>query len=214
MKGVTTLFYSFLEHLQMQKEKIALLQLIGKLEDYLVKEFCYHTYKKSEGKVFALVNFYKEGEQRIDICLFRGKNLENIEIYGMIEAKYLRNRHRLWHYDAKDEITTTLNKFRNQLHVFEEKTHGGYNVNLLSKTNEIYGLIFASYVSENKDKQLKNNFYDTILEKANESFRYHDLSKPYFRMAYDDEEIKVLNSIFYNTLKIGLWKIITPPKGT
>lgn len=214
MKGVTPLYYSFFEYLHNQKEKIASLQLIGKLEDYLVKEFCYHVYKESNREVLPLVNFYKKGEQRIDICLFRGKNLEDIEIYGMIEAKYFRNRHRLWHYDAKDEITTTLNDFKRQLHVFEGKTHGGFNVNLLSKTNEIYGLIFASYVSKNKDRHLKDNFFNKILEKANQNFRYHDYSKPYFRMVYNEEEIKIFDSIFYSTLKIGLWKIIHYPEGT
>ena len=59
-----------------------------------------------------------EDQPRIDICLIRRKsNFEpekndkieaKYEIYGMIEAKYIRNWHRFFDSDATDEITGSL----------------------------------------------------------------------------------------------------------
>lgn len=205
MRGITTLFYSFLKYLNKQSEKVAVLQLTGKIEDFLVKEFVYFVYKSSKGKNFALVNIGKKNQQKIDICLIRRKE-NNAEIYGMIEAKYFRNRHRFWPSNAKDEITTTLKDLNKQLHSFKQSYHGQFNVNLIAKTNNIYGLVFASYVSENKNENEKNEFYQTILNKASKYFRYHDLEKPYFRPVFNDIEIRILDSSFYVTLKVGLWK--------
>jgi len=45
-----------------------------------------------------------------------------------------------------------------------------------------------------------------ILKKAEEFFRYHDLNKPYFRPVFDDVHVNILNTIFYVSLKAGLWK--------
>ena len=39
----------------------------------------------------------------------------NTEIYGMIEAKYIRNRHRFFDYNAKDEITSSLTTSKTSL---------------------------------------------------------------------------------------------------
>ena len=206
MNGIIEIFYSFLKYLEEKKEAIAVLQLTGKIEDFLVKEFVYFVYKSSGGKNFALVNIGNKNQQKIDLCLIRGKNVNTAEIYGLIEAKYFRNRHRLWSSNAMDEIVPTLKDLSRQLHIFADSSHGVFNVNLKSKTNVIYGLVFASYVDEDKNEFRKKHFYKTILDKASKNFKYHDLSKPYFRPVYDDVEIKVLNSVFYATLKVGLWK--------
>ena len=206
MNGIIETFYSFLKYLADQKEEIAVLQLSGKIEDFLVKEFVYFIHKSSGGKNFALVNIGNKNQQKIDLCLIRGETVNDAKIYGLIEAKYFRNRHRFWSSNAMDEITTTLKDLNRQLHIFENPSHGRFHVNLKSKTNVIYGLVFASYINEEENKLGKRNFYKTILDKASENFKYHDLSKPYFRPVYDDIEVKILNSIFYVTLKAGLWK--------
>lgn len=202
------LYYSFLKHLKEEKNKIAVLQLTAKIEDYLVKEFIYHIYRLAEGKIFALPNLGNRGEKKIDICLLKGRNVDNSVIYGLIEAKYLRNKHRISDYDATDEIYTSLKGLYEQIGSFKSKKHGGYNVQLLALSKNIYGLVFASYVTKNqKDGQEKKEFYDRILKKAEKFFRYHDLNKPYFRFIFDDIHVKTLNTNYYVSLKAGLWKI-------
>ena len=69
--GVTELYYSFLKHLKNEEKRIAPLQLTGKIEDYLVKEFAYHIYKESAGTAFALTNLGNKGGRRIDLCLLK-----------------------------------------------------------------------------------------------------------------------------------------------
>lgn len=209
--GITSLFYSFLDTLKKEKEKLALLQLTGKIEEYLVKEFVYHIHLKSEGNRFALINLGNRGEQKIDICILKGRSPERddkAKIVGFIEAKYLRNRHRVWKSSAKDEITTTLKSLKKQLHTFKPMKHAEYPVNLSSKRKSIYGLVFASYVNESKDEDDKNRFYKGILEKdIAKKFRYHDLPEPYFRKVYDDVKITVLNTDYHVTMRAGLWRI-------
>lgn len=206
--GVIELYYSFLKNLEEEKDKIAVLQLTGKIEDYLVKEFIYHVYYPTKGKVFALGNLGNRGERKIDICLLKGRSVDNSVIYGLIEAKYLRNKHRISDYDATDEIYTSLKRLYEQIGTFKSTKHGGYDVQLSALSKNIYGLVFVSYVTKNdKDKQGKKDFYNKILKKAGKFFRYHDLSKPYFRPIFDDIYVKVLNTDYYISLKAGLWRI-------
>ena len=202
MKGITSLYYAFLKkHLAKDKEKIALLQLTGRIEDFLVREFIYYVYKNGN---FAVANIGDKGEQKIDICMLTG-NINSPKIYCMVEAKYFGNKHRLWG-DATDNITTTLEDFQRQLHPALKEKHGGFDTKLLSRTKEIYGLAFASYVSDKPKDSGQASFYNNIREKAAKYFKYHDLSKPYFRPVFEDVKIWVLGSDFYVTLKAGLWK--------
>jgi hypothetical protein len=206
MNGIINLYYSFLEYLHSQQKRIVVLQLCGKIEDYLVKEFVYFVYESSGGNNFALVNHGSKNEQKIDICLIQGKIMDEIKIYGMIEAKYFRNKHRFWNSTATDEIGTTLKDMDSQLHIHKKLTHGEYGVKLKSKTDNIYGLVFASYINENKNEEDKKIFYKKILNKAKKNFRYHDHSEPYFRPVFNNVNIKFLDSSFYVTLKAGLWR--------
>jgi len=202
LKGITSLYYAFLkEHLARNKEKIALLQLTGRIEDFLVREFIYYVYKNGN---FAVANIGRKNEQKIDICMLTG-DADSPKIYCMVEAKYFGNKHRLWG-DATDNVTTTLKDFKRQLHPTLKEKHGGFDTRLLSKTKEIYGLVFASYVSDKTKDPGKESFYNNIKEKAAKDFKYHDLPKPYFRPIFEDVKIGVLDSVFYVTLKAGLWK--------
>ena len=205
--GIIELYYSFLGYLGGEREKIAPLQLTSKIEDYLVKEFVYHIYKESDGKVFALTNLGKRGERKIDICLLKG-NAKNPTIYGMIEAKYLRNKHRLSDSDATDEIYSSLKSLSKQIGSFNGPKHADYDVKLFAKSKNIYGLVFASSVKKEGDKDRKDEFYNKILKKAEKlGFRYHDLKKPYFRHIFGDVSVEVLNTKYYITLRAGLWKL-------
>lgn len=203
VKGILSTVHQFLRYLRRHKRKIAYLQLTGRIEDYLVKELIYFAHRK---KIFAITNIGKTDQQKIDICLLKG-TIEEPKIYGMIEAKYLRNIHRAWlRASATDEIATSLKSLKKQLHPFRRTRHGGMDVKLFSRSCNIYGLVFASYVSAEKDDVGKKHFYDAILKKAASDFSFHDLSRPYFRPVYDDVKIKALDTVFYVTLKCGLWR--------
>ena len=125
---ITRLYDSFLEHLREQKS-FSVLQLSGKIEDFLVKEFAYYISQKTKGTDFVLTNYGKKDDKRkIDMCLIRRKSPrseinDKIEekssrIYGMIEAKYIRNKHRFYDDNAKDEITSILKDLKDELGIY------------------------------------------------------------------------------------------------
>lgn len=201
MEGILTIYYHFLRYLRKHNRKTAYLQLTGRIEDYLVKEFIAFAHQKG---IFAISNYGKKNQQRVDICLLKGTHKKPI-IYGMIEAKYLRNVHRAWSADATDENVPSLKSLKRQLHIFNKPTQGRFGVKLNAHSSNIYGMVFASFVNQKKDTAKKKLFYDSILEKAEPDFRYHDLPKPYFTPVYDDIKIKALDATFYVTLKCGLW---------
>lgn len=206
--GITSFFYSFLGHIKKEKRKFAILQLVGRMEDYLVKEFIYHIYRESGGNRFALTNTGSKGEQKFDIAILSGY-LKKPSITGLIEAKYLRNWHRAWRSDATDETTTVLKSLRKQLGFFSIKQQGNFRVKLASRSKDIYGLVFASYVCAKKDRKAKESFFKSQLENpVAQTFRYHDLRKAYFRSVYDDVRITVLGGVRYASLRVGLWKLI------
>lgn len=205
MTGIEEIYRSYVKHLESKKDEIAVLQLTGKIEDFLVKEFIYHTYTKSKKKIFGLTNVGKNKEQKIDICLQK-KEKGRTEIMGMIEAKYLRNIHR---YDtklnAKDEISTSLKSFKTQVHKFEESVHGGLNVKLISKDNNIYGLIFASYVDTKQDNEWQK-YRKKIISKANDlGFKYQDKPQAYFDIVYENVATTIFDEEYYVSLASGLW---------
>lgn len=209
--GVTTLFYGFLKHLNKHKNRIAPLQLTGRLEDYLVHEFIYFVYSASKGYRFAFTNVGKENEQKVDIIIAGGSNQKQI-VRAMIEAKYLRNRHRTSGNSAEDEVTTTLRSLERQLHKFTETRQAGLKVKLSSPKQDIYGLVFASYVnlSEEDTTADKERFYRICLSKAsNLGFRYHDLAKPYWRTAFEDKKVSALKTSWSISLRVGLWRLST-----
>jgi hypothetical protein len=163
----------------------------------------------SGGERLILQNIGSKGEQKIDLVVVSGDIDNNeLQIEAAVEAKYLRNCHRYEvNNSAKDEIPTALKELKEQTGKLIKKTHGGHGVHLHSHTNEIYGLVFASFVSEKKNDPSKEEYFLSILNsKHSACFKYHDLDKPYFRKVYDDEKIIVLGSPRYATMRVGLWK--------
>ena len=137
-------------------------------------------------------------------------NSEGIYIYGMLEAKYLRNNHRIEIGTAKDENFTLLKRLSEQIGQYNRETHGGYRVKLTSSRKRyIYGLVFAGYVRDDEtNKADKDKFYDGIREKAKKcGLKYHDLKEPYLpTVIFDDLRVHLLDKDFYVTLKSGLWR--------
>ena len=209
-KGIINIYYSFLESIGKEKSKLAYLQLSGKLEDYLVKEFIYLICKNSEGQRLALSNVGNKNERKYDIAVLKG-SLDKPTITILIEAKYIRNKHRAWNYDAEDEIMTILKSLKSQMGRFESKKHGNFDVRLESRGKHIYGLVIASYAEDSLNDKLisdksKKVYYNKVLKKAKMlGFRYHDLLKPYFRSIYEDKTVKVLDTFKRTSLRAGLW---------
>jgi len=205
MTGIEKIYYDYIGHLKSKEDEISALQLTGKIEDFLVKEFIYSAYNISKKNIFGLTNVGKSKEQKIDICLQR-KVKGQIEIMGMIEAKYIRNIHRFnTKLNAKDEINSSLKSFETQVHKFDRSTHGGYNVNLISKDNNIYGLIFASYANTKQDNDW-NKYREGIISKAyNLGFKYHDKSKAYFDIVYENVPKTIFDEEYFVSLASGLW---------
>ncbi len=210
--GIIDLYYSFIKELGSEeeiKEKLAVLQLGGKLEDYLVKEFLYHIYQSSGGNIFALTNFGRKADgRRIDLVLIKGKTLTEPQVFALVEAKYLRNIQRFDVYaDATDEISSSFVSLREQIGPFKSEKYGGYSVQLRALSKNVYGLVFASYVTkEEGSNSKKEEFYKTILDKAEKDFRYHDLKKPYFKTICEDIPAKLIGENFYVSLRAGLWR--------
>jgi len=99
-------------------------------------------------------------------------NKKDATIFGLIEAKYLRNIHR-WEIEKKknrnenkqnamDEINEIRKSLIDQLHRFDESRHGDYRVKLNSETKEIYGLIFASYIYNEKKGNKRRKYIPNI----------------------------------------------------
>ena len=216
--GVISAYSSFRRTIQQQRKKFAFLQLVGRLEEFLVKEFIYHIHRESKGKRFGVTNVGRKSDrQKFDIAILSGRlddlseagKLDDPCIVGLVEAKYIRNWHRAWKSNAQDETATSFKSLAAQLRFLKSPERvGRYRVKLLSRSEDIYGLVFASYVSDKKDIKEKENFFKGQLEKAQEyKFRYHDQQKPYFKKVYDDVKLIVLGGTRYASLRVGLWKL-------
>lgn len=208
MAGIIDLYYKNIAEMRIQKKKIAYLQLTSKIEDYLVKEFAHLTITESSGRDFVLTNYGCAGKPRIDMCFITG-DLENPYIFGMLEAKYIRNIHRISERDkAWDETNGSLNDLYERIGNYPKDQHCKLPVKLNSKDNRVYGLVFASHVTfkEEKDSDSKE-FFDWILERAKPKFVFYDLKgqNPRFDTVYEREKVQVLNNTAYATLKVGLW---------
>jgi len=199
----------FVKHLEKNKSKIAFLQLTGKMEDYLVKEYIYFICQ--DNSYFVYSNYGKKGELRRDICLLQ-RMKDGIFIRAFIEAKYLRNIHRdRVDYNAKDEIKSVMKSLKKQLEKYpNEKRHGEFVVKLKSKKRYVYGLVFASYVAKTKKekKDMDKDFFNKIRsDSKNLKFKNHDSVSAALTSVYENEYVKRFGEVFYVTLKIGLWVV-------
>jgi hypothetical protein len=219
-KSVKPLFDSFRRKLNKDRKRYAPLQLVGRIEDFLVKEFVLHIFRQTHGEWFPLVNLGKSGEQKVDIAILEG-NLrgctsdtteEKIRnktcVRVLIEAKYIRNRSRICLGDAMDETGQTLKSLAKQLHRYERRKHGGFPVNLKYKAREIYGLVFASFVSLEEKNADERKFFEDIRKKAKDlRLRYFDLpGYAWLEECYSATPVKALNTTFYVSLRAGLWR--------
>jgi len=211
LKGIINLYYGFRHHLYARRRKIGVLQRLGRLEEYLTKEFAGFVYVESKMSILPLTNLGVQGEQKIDISLLEGDFSKGItkqkaRIRAFVEVKYLRNLHRVGPHSAEDEIRATLVDLHRQLRQFDKGEHAGYQVELRGRRKDIYGMVFASYVHDAE----KDNDERRFLKRINQcgldlGFRYHDLPSPALRKAYSEQRVVILRREMRASLHVGLW---------
>ena len=203
--GIEEFYEGFPDYLSKKSKSISTLQLTGRLEDYLVREFIGYIYMKTEGEILGLANLGKP--QRFDIALAKFLGEKRMEIVGLLEAKYLRNVHRVLPFDAKDEITSALDSLHQQLKGEREIGIREFSVKLEPQNNRIFGLVFASYVTTQGWKNNKEDFYNNyIVEKAKKiGFDPYGKHTEFFDSVYEDSKVKFAESSYYVTLRMGIW---------
>jgi len=105
MKGIDRLYSAFKKSLRVNPKRVASLQVVSRLEEYLTKEFCSVIFLKSEMAILPLTSPGKRADRRkIDLALLEGDLSEALDkrtakiqrdklvIRAFVEVKYLRNR--------------------------------------------------------------------------------------------------------------------------
>jgi hypothetical protein len=97
---IDALFEKYCDRLGRRQKELAVLQLTGNIEGYLVKEFVIAVSEYSNGKLFAAtISHTKDdggtpGRRHVDICVLDGTlraSKQDIWIVLMLEAKYFSN---------------------------------------------------------------------------------------------------------------------------
>lgn len=213
MKGVVPLYKKFREHLALEKTKIAHLQVLGRLEDYLTKEFAFLILSESGDSVLPIMNVGKKQEgRRIDIALAEGdlstKNSKPT-IRGFIEVKYVRNRHRWGWNNAEDETGTAFNSLKEQLQRRTDvKQYADYEVNFRGSRQETYGLVFASYIRRKDDRSEESDFVQRVVRNAKKhGLKESSRKAPTLRKIYSNVPVTLLRAEFLVSLHVGLWRL-------
>lgn len=219
MKGVAPLYRAFRKPLEARKKQLAQLQLLGRLEDYLTKEFAAVILEQSKGTVLPLINVGKKLDaRRIDIALAEGDlsaalNKKSAQghkpkIKGFIELKYIRNRHRWGYSDAQDETGMTFRSLQSQLGQMHLSEYAGYKVDLRSGKRDIYGLVFASYVRRSHVPDGNDTFVRNVVRTAKRhQFLTNNMKAPRLSTVYSEVPAKVLGADFRCSLYAGLWRL-------
>ncbi len=206
--GVISLSNGFLRYLKTNpvRRRIAPLQLAGRIEDYLVKEFMQFVFRESKGARFCETNLGLRSEQKVDISIVRRGTGLHDTIEALIEAKYIRNGGRRSGPDfgKVDEIGSTISDLSRQLRLRPRDQHGKRRVKTRARTVRVYGLVFASYARKAGERDRKEEFFAQVLQVAEEhNLQYHDLPRPYLRKTYEDYPITVFGEKWRLTLRGG-----------
>ncbi len=71
-RSLLNIYDSYIKKLRTMRRELAMLQLTGKLEDRLAKEFASCVYRSSGRSLVALSNVGKKGEQKVDLAVLEG----------------------------------------------------------------------------------------------------------------------------------------------
>lgn len=214
-RSILRIYDSCLDRLRKNRAQLAMLQLTGRLEDYLTKEFATCVYVKSGGALIALSNvgLSRNHEQKIDLAILDGDfskkiDRKNATVRSPVEAKYLQNTHKICLGNAKDELSVTLKDLKRQLWSFRKRTQGGFPVALAGRRKDIYGLVFASYVRSENDIDKEDEFLRRIRFLARQhALTYNDFKDyPMLTPVYERVRVKALKRDFRVSLRAGLWR--------
>lgn len=232
MQDFINLYKDFLNHLKEKSKFIANLQLSGKLEQYLVTEFIGFVHKETNGDILGFTNLGNKNERKIDIALVKRAQIDdtylnqpkgdnNLEIVYAVESKYINNKHRIQEgSQAKDNIRTSIKSLKEQISETNNKMksekypkHADLPIGQNLIRTGIYGLIFASFVSESGEKEDKEERMETFHNRIKGCFDDYgfllvcaNTNGNFFDIIYK-EIIFSLKSTFNATLEIGLWKL-------
>jgi hypothetical protein len=218
MKGMTSLYKEFKIDLHRRRKSLAPLQLVGRLEDYFTKEFARFVFKKSKMMVLPLSQIGNAGDrQKFDLVLTEGDLSESLDkrsavkpkVRVFIEAKYVRNRHKMGFNTAADESSTCFKSLRTQLGQVEPDVYAGYPVDPRSPKREVYGLVFASFIRrEHEEDDMLDLFLRQTVACAKENgLQSFNFKAPALSMVYENVPVTVLNGEFRVSLYAGLWRI-------
>jgi hypothetical protein len=221
---VTPLFRAFKKHLKTHRDRVARLQLVGRLEDYLTKELAYVILIQSQGAVLPVGNLgTAKDNRRIDLVLVKGNLSKAFDretareakaknyVHALFEMKYIRNRSRTGFANTCDETIPIMNSLCQQLECPVLDEYAGYNVKLRSLKGSIYGMVFASFVCRDDEgsrmKKEEAKFIKANITRAKQRMRSHNNKCPTLNPIYSRYPVKALNAKFRVSLYVGLWRI-------
>lgn len=194
---VQVLIKLFAEDLKANKKKLSLLQLVGKLEEYVVKELAFFLYCHYDFQKLPLINIGNRGQHKIDLVLISG-NIDDqiLKIELAIEAKYFRNTHRFYYLNsAEDEIPGEIKKLISQTDPLTPGTHSYFEV---PKSMEIHGLVIGSFVSDSNNDPGRDVFFQRTLGRAGMD-KFH---KSRFIPVYEDVRVVAGDCERFATLRL------------
>jgi hypothetical protein len=199
----------FAKFLRRRRKSIAPLQFVARLENYLAFEFVRFLHGETKGRHFALTNWGGYGQQKYDVVVLTGTGLGPADamVTHVLQCKYLGNRHRAFPYSATGALPTALRDLARQLSRPPGRTHGPYSV--ASNCRNVYALVFASHVRKRLERDESAAWYSKALAMArspNVKLRDFDFPDPRWRVAYEDQPVRVLCTDFCASLKIGFWR--------
>ncbi|QWT45940.1 hypothetical protein [Azospira inquinata] len=195
------------------KSRIAPLQLMSKVEDYITKEFSCFVFDKYRGELFSYLNYGGEGERKFDVVFFRrlngGKDCckENFEAIKIYELKYFGNIHRTsTRRSAIDEHGESLKDLKRQLLSKVGDAHYKIKTNI-PLIGDLCGFVIVSYARDSKDIKKKEDYFKEFCDKAKKFGFSGYYKEDFLRPVYDDVSVDVLGKEYFVSMRIGALKI-------
>ncbi len=221
MKGIDRLYNAFKRSLRANRKKVAPLQVVSRLEEYLTKEFCSVIFSKSNMAILPLTSPGQRADRRkIDMALLEGdlskaldkrtpkSQRDKLVIRAFIEVKYLCNRHKFGYSDAQDDFHPILRNLSQQLGRFDLGEYAGYRVDLRGHRKDIYGLVLASYVRRRHEDDDQKVFVRRVRNCGSQhGLRHWDLPDPQLDLVYANVPVTILRGEFNASLYAGLWRL-------
>ena len=216
------LYCEFKKHLEKEKRRLAPLQVVSRLEEYLTKEFVSVVLRRSKIPILPITNI--GSSRRIDVILTDG-DLNTLEadknykptIRAFVEVKFLRNRHRFGKNSANDENMHVLKDLKKQLGDLNIDNYHKYPVELWARRKSIYGLVFFSFVQFSNDGNSTlagRKSAKEITQASKRDFRNHndDKKAPMLKPVYR-ENVQILDCNYDVQLWMGLWRLCETKTG-